>query len=229
MLWSLLLLTGCGHKKSARVSLPPPPEKTGTTTQAGVSSPDITLPPTTKPVYEETGIASWYGPPYINRHTANGEVYDGHALTAAHRTLPLNSLARVTNLQTGRSALVRITDRGPFVEGRFLDLSVEAAKQVDVWRPGTARVKLQVMHAPASIENGGRWCVQAGAFSSKTEAAKFKQRLEHHYRDAQVLQFTGFTGDWVRIRLPGDDKKHVQAILDETKAPEGAMFLVRLD
>lgn len=227
-LCGLLLLSGCGHKQAARVSVPPPPGKNGTAISTDNSDKDV-APGSKSILYEETGLASWYGPPYINRRTANGEIYERHALIAAHRTLPLNSLARVTNLQTGRSATVRITDRGPFIEGRFLDLSVDAAKQVDVWGPGTALVKLQVLQAPASIGQGGRWCVQAGAFSSKSEAAKLKQDWEHHYRDAQVLQFTGPTGDWVRIRPAGDDKQTAQAILHKTKVPEGAAFLVRLD
>ena len=91
-----------------------------------------------------------------------------HALTAAHCTLPLNSIVRVTNPATGHSVTVRITDRGPFIDGRILDLSLEAAKQVDVWRPGTAKVRLEVYSAPAAIDHGGRWCVQIGAFSVGT-------------------------------------------------------------
>src|SRR5436309_1552552 len=91
-----------------------------------------------KPLYTELGLASWYGPPYHNRRGANGEVYDMNAMTAAHRTLPLNSLVRVTNPQTGHSAVVRITDRGPFIGERMLDLSLAAAKAVDVWTAGVA-------------------------------------------------------------------------------------------
>ena len=88
-------------------------------------------------------------------------------MTAAHRTLPLNSMVRVTNLTTGHVAMVRITDRGPFVEDRIVDLSLAAAKAVDVWQPGTAEVKLEVLSAPAAIAQGGRWCVQIGAFHSE--------------------------------------------------------------
>jgi rare lipoprotein A len=174
-------------------------------------------------------MASWYGPPYHNRRSSNGEVYNMYALTAAHRTLPLNTVARVTNLETGHSAMVRITDRGPFVEGRILDLSLAAAKQVDVWRSGVAKVKLEVMQTPSPIDRGGRWCVQIGAFQSKRQAAKLKDKLQRRYRTADVLQFTGPTGEWVRVRVTSDDKKRAESLLHENHYPEGKAFLVRLD
>src|SRR6202000_1924726 len=119
---------------------------------------------------------------------ANGEIYDQNGMTAAHRTLPLNSLVRVTNISTGRTALVRITDRGPFIEDRIIDLSLAAAKAVDVWLPGTAEVKVEVLAAPAPIGQGGRWCVQIGAFHSEGEARKLKEKLQDRYETANVIQ-----------------------------------------
>ncbi len=225
----VLLLAGCGGKKQARVQVPPPPEVTPEV-PAPPEEPAPSLPPgVSHPLYVEVGLASWYGPPYHNRRTSNGEIYDMHALTAAHRTLPLNSLARITNVETGHSAVVRITDRGPFIEGRMLDLSVAAAKKVDVWRPGLARVRLEVLETPAAIDHGGRWCVQMGAFSSRKEAAQLKEKLQRRYRTADVLQFTGPTGEWIRVRVERDDKSRAESLLKETKVPEGAIFLVRLD
>lgn len=225
--WAVLLLfallLGCGHRENARVKVPSPPD----VVPAESATPAV--PRSAKPIYVETGLASWYGAPYHNRRGANGEVYDMHLLTAAHRTLPMNSVARVTNLATGHSTTVRITDRGPFIEGRILDLSLEAARQVDVWRPGTAKVKLEVFSAPAPIDHGGRWCVQIGAFNDKGEASSFKQRLMRRYRSASVLQFTGPTGDWIRVRVKDDDKERAEAVMREVSAPEGAAFLVRLD
>jgi rare lipoprotein A len=208
------------------VRVPPPPE---------VRAPPSTSPPSTavpkgpNPVYVETGLASWYGPPYHNRRGSNGEVYDMNALTAAHRTLPLNTVARVTNVSTGHSATVRITDRGPFIEGRMMDLSLAAAKQVDVWRPGTARVTLEVLQTPSPINQGGRWCVQIGAFNSKAEARKLTDKLRLQYHSAQVLQFTGPTGEWVRVRVAEDDKHRAEELAHNTRASQGAVFLVRLD
>jgi len=93
----------------------------------------------------QEGIASYYADEFHGRQTANGETFDMHALTAAHRTLPFNTRVRVTNLDNGRSVVVRINDRGPFVEGRIIDLSLGAARAVGLIGPGTARVRLEVL------------------------------------------------------------------------------------
>ncbi len=207
--------------------VPPPPEASQ---PQPAPRETIEVPPSATPIYVETGLASWYGPPYHNRRGANGQVYDMHAMTAAHRTLPLNSVVRVTNLKNDKSALVRITDRGPFVEDRVIDLSLEAAKELGVWRAGTAKVKLEVLEAPSAIEQGGRWCVQIGAFEDEGAAQKFKAKLARRYKTAKVLAFSSPVGDyWVRVRVLGDDKRRAQEVVRENSAPEGAMFLVRLD
>jgi rare lipoprotein A len=153
LLLSILLLAACGHPKQAHVNVPPaPPPATApaesqppateapaeenakaapSTEEAGTLAEPV-IPAGTKPIATETGLASWYGPPYHNRRAANGEVYNMHAMTAAHRTFPLGSVVRVTNVKTKATALVRITDRGPFIRGRILDLSLAAARKVDV-------------------------------------------------------------------------------------------------
>jgi rare lipoprotein A len=233
---ALLLLSACGSKKTAQVSVSPPPEQctpapapAPSLPPAAPKGPATTYPKYTKAVHVEIGVASWYGSPGYNRHSANGEVYDMYAMTAAHRTLPLNSVVRVTNLRTGQSVVVRITDRGPFIENRMVDLSLAAAKQVDVWRPGTAKVKLEVIRTPVPIDYGGRWCVQIGAFPSPEQAARFKRELQRRYRSATVLQFTGSTGEWVRVRVRDDNKEAAEAVLRQTATPDGAAFLVRLD
>ena len=118
------------------------------------------IPADRKPMSTETGLASWYGPPYHNRRASNGEVYNMHAMTAAHRTLPLGSIVRVTNVKTGSSAVVRITDRGPFIEGRIIDLSLAAAKATDVWKAGIAQVRLDVLKTPTPLATGGRWATR---------------------------------------------------------------------
>ena len=91
------------------------------------------------------GIASWYGPDFHAKKTSNGEIYNMYAMTAAHKTLPMNTVVRVDNLDNGRSTIVRINDRGPFVAGRFIDLSNKAAHEIDMVRKGTARVKVTVL------------------------------------------------------------------------------------
>jgi rare lipoprotein A len=227
----LLLLSACGGHKAAHQKVPPPPTVTPSQTEPATTAterPPKTLR-NTKPIYVETGLASWYGPPYHHRRGANGEIYDQNAMTAAHRTLPLNSMVRVTNLSTGHVAMVRITDRGPFIEDRIIDLSLAAAKAVDVWRPGTAEVKLEVLSTPAPIATGGRWCVQIGAFQSEKEARKLKEKLQDRYENANVIQFTGPTGEWVRIRPEGDDKRKAEEVASKTHVKEGGVFLVRLD
>jgi rare lipoprotein A len=98
--------------------------------------------PREQPDYDETGIASWYGPTFYGHHTANGEMYDGNALTAAHKTLPMPVNVRVTNLENGKSLVVRVNDRGPYARGRIIDLSKRAAELLDVVETGTARVRV---------------------------------------------------------------------------------------
>jgi len=245
-----LLLTGCGGKKPAQVQVPPPPAISTPVPPPVASSPAATsvpvppirrvpppengvalsVPPGTKPLLVETGLASWYGAPYHNRRGSNGQIYDMNAMTAAHRTLPLGSIVRVTNVKTGDSCLVRITDRGPFIRGRILDLSLAAAKKVDVVRPGVARVRIEVLETPVPIDEGGRWAVQIGAFGDEDTADHLASRLEHRYRTAKVLCFSSPIGDWwVRVRVPADDRKRAEEIAHDTQTPEGAIFLVRLD
>ena len=188
------------------------------------------LPPDAKALFVEKGLASWYGPPYHNRRGANGKIYNMHAMTAAHRTLPLGSIVRVTNIKTGDSAVVQITDRGPFVEGRILDLSLAAAKKTGVWRAGVAQVRMELLQTPASLETGGRWAVQIGGFEEQNAANKMVDRLSHRYHTAKVQCFNSPVGEWwVRVRVPEDEKKRAEEIAHATESPEGGVFLVRLD
>lgn len=99
----------------------------------------------------ETGMASWYGPNFHGKNTANGEVYDQDGLTAAHKTLPFNTVVRVTNLDNGRQVTVRINDRGPYARGRIIDLSRAAAREVDMIGTGTARVRLEILKAGGAL------------------------------------------------------------------------------
>jgi rare lipoprotein A len=109
--------------------------------------------PREQPDYDETGIASWYGPTFYGKHTANGEMYDGNQLTAAHKTLPMPVNVRVTNLDNGKSLVVRVNDRGPYARGRIIDLSKRAAELLDVVQTGTARVR--VTYLSRADLNGG--------------------------------------------------------------------------
>jgi rare lipoprotein A len=176
----MLFSAGCGRRTTARL---PAPARIGSS---------------------ESGIASWYGIPYHGRRSASGEIYDMEKLTAAHRALPFQTWVEVTNLSNGKQVNVRITDRGPFVHGRIIDVSMAAARQLDMVRSGTARVKLKVIAAPVNeppmnqspanaLENpqfspqmaAGEYAVQAGAFSDPVRAEIFRQSLP--YADARVL------------------------------------------
>ncbi len=233
-----LFLAACGGHRRITVQPPPPPPPIAAPAPETASIPPFppapqpvpTIARETKPLYVESGLASWYGAPFHNRRAANGELYDQNELTAAHRTLPLNSIVRVTNLKTKSSALVRITDRGPFVTDRVIDLSVAAAKAVDVWRPGTAQVRLEVLEAPAPIAQGGRWCVQIGAFEKEKTARQLQARLTRRYHTANVLAFASPVGPWwVRVRVQDDDKRRAEELARDTKTSEGNIFLVRID
>lgn len=236
-----LTLAGCGGKKAARAHIPAPPpdisEPETTASSASAHTPavgghvEIAPFPDDAPVlWSETGMASWYGPPYNHRRAANGEIFDMNELTAAHLTLPLNSYVRVTNLKTGSSAVVRITDRGPFVTDRIIDLSLGAAKALDVWRPGTAKVRIDVLYTPSAIAQGGRWCVQIGGIKDEDAALQLKDEIAQRYKTAKVLEFSSPVGDhWVRVRVDHDDKETAEKIAGKIDTPEGSVFLVRID
>jgi peptidoglycan lytic transglycosylase len=234
-----VLLAGCGSKKPVRVALPPPPEPSVAKTQPlpPVKVPSVQpkeqvpgVAPDAQALLVETGIASWYGAPYHNRKGSNGEVYDMNALTAAHRTLPLGSRVRVTNVATGNTVVVRITDRGPFVPGRIIDLSLAAAREVDLVKPGTATVKIEVLETPAPLAAGGRWAVQIGAFQEEDSAAQVQDKIQRRYHTARVVKFPSPVGDWwVRVRVQNDDKHKADEVARDTRTDEGAIFLVRLD
>ena len=246
---AVVFSSGCGHKPAhvavapAPVLTPNPPASSvpgppPTPTISGAPSPPATVADSpadaefvgSHPViYSEVGMASWYGPPYDKRRGANGEIFDKDALTAAHRTLPMNSLIRVTNLATGQAAILRVTDRGPFVPDRALDLSLASAKAIGVWRPGVAQVRIEVFAAPSPIDYGGRWCVQIGAFKSEKGAVKLRDQLTRKYHTANVIEFTGPTGHWVRIRPLADDKGRAVEIARQLEPSEGQAYLVRLD
>lgn len=251
LLLTLVLCAGCGHSTPARVGVAPPPEiannassesqpdrtvvRNDETASPGKSDayPDVaepSIPTTTRPLFTESGLASWYGPPYHNRVGSNGEVYNMHAMTAAHRTFPLGSIVRVTNVKTGHSALVRITDRGPFIPGRIVDLSLAAARKVDVVQPGVAQVRVELLESPAPLDSGGEWAVQIGGFPDEEAATKLADHLTRRYHTANVLRFASPAGDWwIRVRVLDDDHSRAQQLAAETRTPEGAVFLVRLD
>lgn len=197
----------------------------------GVSEADIEYTRTHRPIESQEGLATWYTAPYKGRKAANGQVFSDRALTAAHRTLPMGSLITVTNLKTGQSSAMRITDRGPFVDGRIVDLTIASAKATGVYRMGLAQVRVDVFQTPKPIDRGGRWCVQIGAFKSEHKAVKLKHDLLRKYPDSTVIEFPGQDSYWVRIRPVGDNREQAESIARHLRPGEAdaEAFLTRLD
>ena len=214
----------------AAPSVEQPTEESSEARASKSSGEEFEVAPDAQPLLVETGIASWYGAPYHNRRGSNGEIYDMHAMTAAHRTLPLGSIVRVTCIANGNSAVVRITDRGPFIEGRIIDLSQAAAEKIGLVRKGTAQVRLEVLKTPQPIEVGGRWAVQIGGFQNEDSARDLAGHLTRRYHTAKVLTFPSPAGDWwVRVRVKDDERGRAEEVMRAEKTNQGGIFLVRLD
>jgi rare lipoprotein A len=249
-----LLLGAAGCHKNTRVAYQPPPPpavntadadstrpiRPDTSTASAKPSPYTPYTPSApqpvpqgRVVSSEVGMASWYGPPYANRKGADGTIYDQNAMTAAHRTLPMGSIVRVTNLTNNQSVMVRITDRGPFIDGRIIDLSLAAAKAVDLYRPGTAKVRVEAYAVPdrPGVDPAGKWCVQIGAFLDPADAVQLKNDLMRRYSTAKVIEFAGPTGHWVRINPQNSDKATASQIADSIHVPDPAAqpYIVRLN
>ncbi|MCX2682372.1 septal ring lytic transglycosylase RlpA family protein [Campylobacter sp. MIT 21-1685] len=157
------------------------------------------------------GIASWYGPGFHGKKTSNGETYDQNALTAAHKTLPMNTLLKVTNLNNNRQVTVRVNDRGPFVNNRIIDLSKGAASQIDMIHVGTAPVRLEVIGfansktmqsnansggliANGQIYEGGNFMVQIGAFKNPVGARSFAAQYKTYRIYTSTIRTSSIDG-----------------------------------
>jgi rare lipoprotein A len=148
--------------------------------------------------WSQRGHASWYGMPFHGRRTASGEVYDMHRMTAAHRELPFGTVLEVRNLANDRRVQVQVTDRGPFVKGRILDLSYAAALQLDMVRTGTADVELRVIdHGELPLPHGTVLTLQVGAFQTRERADALAARLLAHFPETRVEE----AQPWFRVRV----------------------------
>ncbi len=179
--------------------------------------------------YVEEGNASWYGNPFHGRRASNGEIYDMYKLTAAHRTLPFDTLLRVTNLTNGRNATVRITDRGPFVENRILDLSLAAARELDMVISGIVPVRLEVLSGPDP--SLGFFGVQVGAFRDQANAERLRERLSAVYPPVIVQPYDSPDGLFYRVRVGRFSSEEAARQLGDTlRSREGfTPFVVRVD
>jgi rare lipoprotein A len=188
-------------------------------------------PPSGYPVgYVERGVASWYGPGFHGNKTSNGERYDMHQLTAAHRTLPLGSVVVVRSFSTGRSVTVRINDRGPFAKGRIIDLSYEAARSLGMIGPGTDQVELRVVGYEGRPGAAGYLRVQVGSFAELANAQALVRRLRARYDDARIVGVDLPEGRRYRVQV-GEfiTEAEAQVVAESLEAQYGVSPLVLRD
>jgi rare lipoprotein A len=186
-------------------------------------------PPAAPIVQEEEGIASWYGHPYHGRQAASGEIYNMYAMTAAHRTLPFGTQVRVHDLENGRDVDVRINDRGPFVEGRIIDLSYAAAQAMGM--PGVAQVRLEILGLGSSSEPAV-FAVQVGAFRDPANAERLKARIEASFGPVVILSFDRGDGLFYRVRVGHESSEDAARALAEKLRSANlatATFVVRVN
>jgi rare lipoprotein A len=210
VLWTLMLLSACGRKNvqvRAPQSVPP----------------SVSVSPS-----ELEGLASYYAEPYHGRKTASGEVFDSYQeLTAAHRTLPFDTLVRVTNKTNGREVDVRINDRGPFVDGRVIDLSLRAAREIGMVQSGVAPVKLKVLKSGVAA-SGTTFAVQVAAFENARAAEDLKARLEKKYSGV-VIQTVSDDRVLYRVRIGQPDLQAATKVASDLRKEDFKPFVVRMN
>ena len=214
--------------EGAKREIPVPPTPSGTSAPAHPKHPKT--PPTPAPVgYTEEGNASWYGNPFHGRRSSNGEVYDMYKMTAAHRTLPFETMVRVTNLNNGKTTTVRITDRGPFVDNRILDLSQAAAREIESIGPGVVPVHIEVL---GNVDvTAGFFTVQVGAFRDRGNAERLRDRLSASYTPIFIQQYDSPDGAFYRVRVGRiSGEQAAQEFGEKLRNSEGfSPMVIRLD
>jgi rare lipoprotein A len=213
----IIFFCGCGGKKQKK----PPVARIGAT---------------------QTGIASWYGDPYHGRRAANGEVYDMEKFTAAHRTLPFGTWVRVDNLTNGRQVEVRITDRGPFIDGRIIDLSRAGARAIELLGPGIAKVKLTIIRAPsiptitaptvssvAPNSTEELYAVQAGSFRDKSNAERLRDEMARRHGTAKLVERDSMPPQWRVLVGRFETEEDAEALAVQIRSQGGGAFVVKLD
>jgi rare lipoprotein A len=237
LLLPLIILGGCAHH---HVSSQPPAQTPNSRTasqprvapgpsRASGVPPAIERQPALPGEYVEEGVASWYGVPFNGRRTSNGEIYDMHEFTAAHRTLPFGAVVRVTNLRNGKQTQVRINDRGPFVADRVIDLSLSAAQAIEMVGTGTSQVRLEVIAGPNPV--AGVFAVQIGAFLKQENAEKLKALMEARNLPVTIVTFDSANGLLYRVRVGRLATEEVanQLAVQLHSTDQFTTFVVRLD
>lgn len=257
---SLLVLAGCAAQRPMIPNQPPSKHRVEIPATAKRTPPSGRIPATQRPYridgrtyyplpsadgFVQRGIASWYGNPFHGRKTSNGETYNMHTMTAAHKTLPMNTRLLVKNLENGRESAVRVNDRGPFVKGRIIDLSYAAAQKLGVADKGTARVEIIALGEAASFRQGnrtverflphqdfkhGEFFVQIGSFTNRDNAERLKDRMLGWGRKTVIQSYQSNGPLFYRVQVRAgtqlDQAKRVEAALTEAGFP-GAFTVAR--
>ncbi|HEY6292215.1 MAG TPA: septal ring lytic transglycosylase RlpA family protein [Terriglobia bacterium] len=177
------------------------------------------------PSQSEVGVASWYGQPFDGRPTASGEIYDMEKMTAAHRTYPFGTIIRVSSLVSSKTAEVRINDRGPFVQGRIIDLSHAGAQAIGM--ESVANVRLDVISMPAT-RGVDVFAVQIGAFADRAQAEQLRAQMEHEYGTASLVLRPGDQTWRVLVGLEATPE-NANTLAEKLDKEAGPAFVVRVD
>ncbi len=170
------------------------------------------------------GIASWYGGEFHGRPTSSGEIYDMYQLTCAHNTLPLGTTVMVTNLENGKSVELKVNDRGPFVEGRIIDLSYAAAQILGIYEKGTALVKVEVI-GPI-VEQIQRFTIQVGSFIDEARALNLAEQLRKSFENVYITTMETLTQKYHRVRIGQFDSREEAISLAEKISQMGIKVLI---
>lgn len=220
-LFLFLFLHGCGTKSVAPPASTAPPPMAVPGSVPATQRPYVIMGKTYYPLpsaegYEENGIASWYGNPFHGRRTSNGEVYNMYEETAAHKTLPMNTMVLVQNLQNGREMVVRINDRGPFVKDRIIDLSYTAASKLDITDKGTAKVRVTALGEARTYRLGNReverflphenfqqgdFYVQIGSFSNPDNALRLRDKMQKQGNNTVITRYDRGDISFYRVQV----------------------------
>lgn len=249
MLMLAFAIAGCGRKHPRVISKAPVAPRAPSPEQVREAL---------KAADGETGLASWYGYPYHGRRAANGEIYDMEKLTAAHRTLPFGTWVRVTNLSNQKTVDVRITDRGPFIDGRIIDLSKAGARAIDMIGPGVARVRLGIIQAsavqapvmpslppppppvstptpvastpqPGGGAPFGLFAVQVAAFQDKSRADALREMLSSNFHPVRVVERASAPVFWRVLVGEAHSLDEANAIASQLRSQGRDVFVVSLE
>lgn len=248
ILFSFLLLTSCGssklfstgyiHRDSPHSKRIANGSRIPNTQRPYIVNGKAYYPISTSDGYVEKGVASWYGRKFHGRRTANGEVYSMYAKTAAHKTLPINTMLLVQNLENGKETVVRVNDRGPFVKRRIIDLSLVGAQELGMVRKGTAVVRITALGEVGTYQENnksiirflphedfeaGEFYVQIGSFTKRSNADKLKNKMVGWGRKATVNIYNDGFGIYYRVHVQAGNTlstaKRVARILNEAGYP----------